>query len=160
MRKLERGRAALGQEHRDPGDEVVDVRDLREDVVAEHETGPLPSATSRRANSSAEELDECRDAAGDRRLGHVPRGVDAEHGHPVREEVLEEVAVVGRQLDDQVVGVSERRATIISTYRRACSTHESEYAEKYAYSVKIASGGTNSGICTSQHCVQTFAWSG
>ena len=48
-------------------------------------------------------------------------------------------------------GSSSSRSVIMSTYRRECSTHESEYAEKYAYSVKISSGGTNAGSCASQH---------
>ena len=78
----------------------------------------------------------------------------------MREEVLQQVAVVRRELDDEVVGPERRAAPIMSTYRRAWSTHESEYAEKYAYSVKIPSGGTNSGICTSQQFVHTLAWSG
>ena len=51
-----------------------------------------------------EELDQCRNAAGDSRLGDIPRWIDAEHRDPVREKVLQQIAVVGGELDNEVVG--------------------------------------------------------
>ena len=81
-------------------------------------------------------------------------------GTPLREEVLQEIPVVRRELDDEASGPSESRSHISSTYVRACSTHESEYAEKYAYSLKISSGAASSGIWASQQRSQTRTWSG
>ena len=62
-----------------------------------------PSATRRRASVAAEEVDERRHAALFRGDGDVRRRIDAEDRYPGADEVLEEVAVVGRELDDEVV---------------------------------------------------------
>ena len=59
----------------------------------------------------AEELDPGRDALGERDLGHVRGGLDAEHGHAERQEMLQQIAVVARQLDHQAVR-AEREALL------------------------------------------------
>ena len=74
--------------------------------------------------------------------------------------MLQQIPVVARQLDHETLSSSPNRSTAISTYRRACATHESEYDEKYAYSPKIASAATNSSSCTSKQLSQTFACNG
>ena len=53
---------------------------------------------------AAEELDERRHAAFLRRFRHVRGRVDPEHRNPLRQEVLQQVAVVRRELDDEAVG--------------------------------------------------------
>ena len=93
-----------GREQRgDARDEVVDVRDLGEHVVSEDEIGRTALLRHPPAELRAEELRQCLDAARHRGLRHVQRRLDAEHRDAVREEVLEEVAVVGRDLDDEAV---------------------------------------------------------
>ena len=105
MRELERRRPLGREQRRDAGDEVVDVRDLREDVVAEHEVGRAALLGERAVRSSAPKNSvTVSTPARDRGLRDVQRRLDAEHRDAVREEVLEEVAVVRRDLDDEAVG--------------------------------------------------------
>jgi hypothetical protein len=49
---------------------------------------------------------------------------------------------------------------LASTNRRACSTQEVEYDEKYAYSVNVSSGVISGGIWASRQSVQTRRCSG
>ena len=55
------------------------------------------------AGLRTEELDLGRDAAGPGRLGDVRGRLDAEHGDAARAEVLQEIAVVARDLDDEAL---------------------------------------------------------
>ena len=65
--------------------------------------------------------------------GDVRGRLDAEDGDAERDEMLQEIPVVARDLDHQALGTSARAGSIIaSAYRFACATHESEYEEKYA----------------------------
>ena len=104
VRELERRRSLFREEHLHPRDEVVDVRNLSEDVVAEDQARPPTLLDEPVRELEPEELGKRRDAAGDRRLGDVLRRVDPEHRNAVREKVLEQVAVVRCELDDEVVG--------------------------------------------------------
>ena len=99
-----------------PRHEVVQVRHLGEDVVADDQVGrPALRDELAAAVSAAEELDERRDAALDRRRGDVGGRLDAEDGNAPRDEVLEEVAVVARELDDAGARAeAESRSAIIS----------------------------------------------
>ncbi len=87
-----------------PRDEVVEIRDLGEHVVAEHEVGPPPLASQPLGELDSEELDERRDAALLGGTRDVRRRVDPEHGNALRHEVLQQVAVVRGELDDEAVG--------------------------------------------------------
>ena len=104
VRELERRGPVRGEQRRDARGEVVDVGDLREDVVPEHEIG----VTALRGEPTPELAPKnsviVSDAARDRGLGDVPRRLDAEHRDALREEVLQEVAVVRGELDDEAVG--------------------------------------------------------
>ena len=61
-------------------------------------------------------------------------------------EVLEQVAVVARELDDEAARLqAEPLVSSAPRSTRACSTQLAEYEEKYAYSEKICSGGTYAG---------------
>ncbi len=101
MRELEGRRSVRGEQRRDPRSEVVDVGHLREDVVAQHEVGPARLLCKLPSELRAEELHDRRNAARDRGLCNVERRLDTEHGDALRQEVLEQVAVVRGELDDQ-----------------------------------------------------------
>ena len=103
VRELERRRPRRREQGGHARDEVVDVRDLGEHVVSEDEIGRTALLRHPPAELRAEELRQCLDAARHRGLRHVQRGLDAEHRDAVREKVLEEVAVVRRDLDDEAV---------------------------------------------------------
>ena len=104
VRELERRRPIGREQLRDSRDEVVDVGHLGQDVVAQHEIGAAPLRSQAPAEVGAEELGEGLDAALDRRLRDVQRRLHAEHRDALRQEVLQEVAVVGRDLDDEAPG--------------------------------------------------------
>ena len=144
VRELERRGPVVAEQDLDAGDEVVQVGHLREHVVADDEARALPFVDEPLRRLAAEERHERRHAPFLRRLRDVRRRIDPEDRNPGADEVLQQVAVVRGELDDEVVrGRARGGARIISTYWRACSTQAVEYAEKYAYSVKISSGGTN-----------------
>ena len=93
-----------GREKRgDARGEVVDVGHLREDVVPEDEIRVPALAREARAELRPEELRDRLDASRDRRLGDVQRRLDPQHGDALREEVLQEIPVVRRELDDEAV---------------------------------------------------------
>ena len=77
----------------------MQVRHVRQDVVADEEIRPMPVGTKPRAALRAEKLDHRRDADRFRSTGDVRRRLDPEHRNAALEEVLEEVAVVARDLD-------------------------------------------------------------
>ena len=95
-----------------------------------HEVGPAAPVRDLASGFGTEELHLRRDAAGAGRLGHVRGRLDAEHRDARRLEVLQQVAVVAGHLGDQAVAVRPSRAVIVSAYRFACATQESEYEEK------------------------------
>jgi hypothetical protein len=55
---------------------------------------------------------------------------------------------------------SPSRDAAPSTNRRACSTHDVEKEEKYAYSVNVSSGVINGGSCASRQLSHTRTCSG
>ena len=101
--ELERRRPVRREELGDAGDEVVDVRHLGQHVVAEDEVCRATFGRQSCAELGAEELRDRRHAAGHRSLCHVARRLDSQHRDPLRQEVLEEVAVVRGELDDEAV---------------------------------------------------------
>ena len=109
MRELERDHALGREQARHAGDEVVEVGHLGEHVVADDQVGLPALGAQRLGERDAEELDPGRNALGERDLGHVRGGLDAEHRHAKRQEMLQQIAVVARQLDHQAVR-AEREA--------------------------------------------------
>ena len=104
VRELERDDALRLEQERHAGDEVVEVRHLRQHVVADDEVGPLALGDELGRQPLAEELDPARYALLHRDLGDVGGRLDAEHRHAQRQEVLQQIAVVAGQLDHQAVG--------------------------------------------------------
>jgi hypothetical protein len=88
-------------EGRDPSNEIVQVGHLGEDVVADHEVGRSALSDERTGEVAAEELCQCRDAAGLGRCGDVAGRLDAQGRDAARNEVLQQVAVVASQLNNQ-----------------------------------------------------------
>ena len=82
---------------------------MREDVVRVQYVRAAPVGGEPRRQRKAEELGERRDAALlDRDLGDVLRGLDAEHGDARLLVVLQEVAVVARDLHGEGIGAEPR----------------------------------------------------
>jgi len=111
VRELHRDHAAGLQQRPHAGDEVVQVGDVREHVVAEQQVGRrVPGHGAR--GLDAEELDQRCDPL---LLGHLRdvRGrLDAEHRDLALVEELQQVAVVGGDLDDAAVRASASRSVI------------------------------------------------
>ncbi len=103
VRELERRGAVGREERRDAGGEVVDVGHLGEDVVPEDEVRVPALAREPRAELRPEELGDRLDTSRDRCLGDVQRRLDPQHGDALREEVLQEIPVVRRELDDEAL---------------------------------------------------------
>ena len=99
MGELQRDHPAWGEHDFHSGDEVVDVGHLREHVVADEQVG-LPSLGDERARGLApEELEERRHPSGNGGLGDIHGGLDPERRNAACHEVLEQIAVVARDLD-------------------------------------------------------------
>ena len=74
---------------------------MGEDVVAEKQVGGLPSATSSLRGLHTEELDDTGNLLLlPRHFGDVGRRLDAENRNTFGLEVLEQIAIVARNLDD------------------------------------------------------------
>ena len=73
----------------------------------------LPSATSRSASAAPEELDPRRDARLRAASAHVGGRLDAQHRHAQRQEMLQQVAVVAGELDDEAVARPSRSRSLI-----------------------------------------------
>ena len=98
--ELERDHAVGLERDAQAADEIVDARHVGEDVVAEEKVGRRAVGGELLRGLHAEELHEARDLpflAGD--LRDVRRGLDAEHRDAPGLEMLQQVAVVARDLD-------------------------------------------------------------
>ena len=97
--ELHRQHTGRGERDLHAGDEVVEVRHLSEDVVAEEEVGVAALGGQLVRQLDAEEAHHGRHALLLGGRGHVGRRFDAEDRDAGLDEPLEEVAVVARQLD-------------------------------------------------------------
>ena len=98
VRKLHRDDAGRCQQLLHPGDEIVDVRNVREHVVAEQQVGPAVLGCDFDRGLPSEETDGRRDAFFDRRLRDVGCRLDAQHRNSAPHEVLQQVSVVAGDL--------------------------------------------------------------
>jgi hypothetical protein len=103
VRKLECRRSSRRQQRRDTAHEVVEIRDLREDVVSDDEARALSLGDQALRHLAPEERDERRNALLLRSFRDVGRRVDSEHLDAAPEKVLKQIAVVRSELDDEVV---------------------------------------------------------
>jgi len=104
MRELERHGSRRLKQRADPGDERVQIRNLREHVVAQDEIGLAALQDELDRELAPEELDQRLDAPGRGRLSDIGRGLDAQRRDALLDEVLEQVAVVAPELDDEALG--------------------------------------------------------
>ncbi len=77
MRKLERDHAVRRQQMRHAGGEVVEVRHLRQHIVADDEVGLLAFGGEPLRERETEEFDQRRNVLSPRHFGHVGGGLDA-----------------------------------------------------------------------------------
>ena len=85
-----------------PADEVVDVGNVRDDVVCGDEAWPDALRHQLSRQVASEKARDGGDALGPGRRGHVSRRLDAEHVEPPLFEILQQIAVVARELHHAV----------------------------------------------------------
>ena len=97
--KLERDRAIGRQQTGHPGGKIVQVGNLRQDIVTDDEisAGALPDETPRQIQSK--ELNQRRYAFVDRGRGNVAGRLDTNHRNIERQKVLQQVAVIAGDLE-------------------------------------------------------------
>ena len=106
VRHLDRDDAVRGEHELDAGDEVVELRDLREHVVRDDEVGAAPFRHERGGQPRVEEVDDRLDAPrACRRSTTFAAGSTPSAGIPACHEVLEQVAVVRGELEHKAAAV-------------------------------------------------------
>lgn len=101
VREFEDDATGGSDECGEAGDEIVDVGDVGEDVVGENEIGGLAVADKIGGELLGEELVEGGDPGIGSDGGDVGGGFDAEAGDTFGDEVAEEIAIIGGDLDDE-----------------------------------------------------------
>ena len=110
VRELHRDHAAGLEQQAHAAHEVVQVGHVREHVVAGNQVRLAARGRELAGGLGAEELHQRGHALFLRDRGDVRRRLDAEHRHALRDEVLQQVAVVARDLDHEARGAeSEAR---------------------------------------------------
>src|SRR6266404_7029809 len=104
MRKLESCDAVRLEEPCNSGHEVVKIRNLSKDIVGDYEIGALAFGYQLIRESSSEKLRARWNALADGDRGDVDGGLDAKYRHAKREKVLQQVAVITGQLNNQASG--------------------------------------------------------
>jgi hypothetical protein len=110
-------------------DEVLHVRDVRQDVVADQQVGHPPFAGEPGRGRRAEEARLGRDALAPSLGGDVRRGLMPSTGTP-RCAKPQQVAVVARDFDDEAVGPERCSITIRLASAWACASQDAENDEK------------------------------
>ena len=105
VRHLDRRHTVRREDCLDSRDEVVQLGDLREDVVRHDQIRSAPVRDELPGQPRVEEGDDRLYSPLPCRLGHVRRRVDPERRYPALYEMLEEISVVGRQLDYEAARV-------------------------------------------------------
>src|SRR5262249_45374674 len=77
MRKLERNHATWSQQVRHASREVIEIRDLRQHVIADDEIGAPSLRYQSLRQLDAKEFDQCRNIFLACHLGDISRGLDA-----------------------------------------------------------------------------------
>ena len=102
--RLDNGDAARLEDAGDAGHEAVEIGYVGDDVVGMDHVGRPATAGQLVGQVAGEELGQGGHAAGCRHFGDVPGRVDAQDRHAGPGVVLQQVAVVAGQLDDQAAG--------------------------------------------------------
>ena len=99
VRKFHRHDPVWSEKDLQASHEIVDVGHVREHVVSDDQIRGSGVADEIAGGLPPEETDDRRHAALHGRFRHVGGGLDAEHGNPLLDEVLEQIAVVRGDLD-------------------------------------------------------------
>ena len=99
VRELQRDDAFRFEKDGHASDEVVEVRNLREHVVADDEVGLDPFRHELPCEAHAEEIDASRYSFCDCRFRDVRGGLDTKHRDAERLKMLEQIAVVAGKFD-------------------------------------------------------------
>ena len=103
VRKLKRGDAGRREQRGEARHEVVDVRHVGQNVVGCHEIGPAALAHQSRGQRHAEELADHIDLLFPGGGGGACRRLDPKTGNASCLHILQQVAVVGSDLDDEAL---------------------------------------------------------
>jgi hypothetical protein len=103
MGKLQRQHAGRLEQCREAAHEIVEVGDVREDVVSDQQVG-TPFVGQPPRGVHAEQLDQRRDLVLDRHACDVDGGLDAQHGNLALAEPAQQIAVVAGDLHDPALG--------------------------------------------------------
>src|SRR5579883_18897 len=103
VRELDRQHAFGLQDGRQPGDEIVELRDLCEDVIGDDEVGRFDLGCKSDGQPPSKELRQCRYAGRLSRRGYVLGRLYAEAWNAVRDKIPQEVSIVARDFDDEAM---------------------------------------------------------
>ena len=127
---LDHGDAVVLEQRRDSVDESVRVRDVREHVVGMHDIGPAALGDELCRQLTAEELLPRVDAFVPRSRRRPRRRLDPEHLDSGSHVVLQQIAVVARELDHKAHGVElalqDPRRHIVAGVSHECVDHRRE----------------------------------
>ena len=101
MRHLDGDDAFGRQEMRHAGDEIVELRHLRQHIVGHDQIGAVTFSHHLRRSFGAEKGVERRNAGLPRRLGNIGSRLDAEHRHAEADKMLQQIAVIAAELDNE-----------------------------------------------------------
>ena len=104
MRKLDRGDSAWLEHDPNAADEIVEIRDLGQHVVADHKICCHAFRHHLPSGLTSKESQQGRHTLLFRHLGDVGGGFHAQHGNPFLHEILQQVSVVAGELHHQALG--------------------------------------------------------
>ena len=114
MRNLDCYDTLRRQEVRHAGDEVVELRNLRENIIGDDQVRVAMLGDDSSRNFGVEKGGACRDALGASRLRHIGGGFNTKHPLTRVEKMLQKIAIVAAKLDDEAVWLKIQRALTIS----------------------------------------------
>ena len=105
VRKLHAQDAVFSQNEAKPADKVIDIRDMGQNVVPDQQVAEATFIAQAFGQRDAEEFVNRVDACCARNFGNITRRLNAKDGNVAFFEILQQVAIVTRHLDDQRVGI-------------------------------------------------------
>ena len=100
MGKFHRDNASLGQQYLQPLNEIVQVGNMGEDVVANQEVGAKPLSTQCSRGRLTEEVDTRRNSSATSYHRDVSRRFYPQNVNPAINEVLQQITVITCDFDD------------------------------------------------------------
>ena len=109
---------------------VIDVGHVRKDVVSKQQVGLAKSLRHLPRRGNSKELDCRTNSLLLRDQRHVCRRLDPEHGNAGSDEMLQQISVVARNLDDQAARVETESLPHLLGVASRMLTQLSEYEER------------------------------